>query len=65
MNDKKIIENYKNRMKRQNEAIKEKYDRISCTLPKGTKEAIAQRGKTVNGLINELVAQYLEQTPIK
>ncbi|MBR1931680.1 MAG: hypothetical protein IJ833_09475 [Lachnospiraceae bacterium] len=41
--------------KRQNEHIKEKYDRISITLPKGTKERIKAKGETVNGYITRLV----------
>lgn len=46
--------------KRQNEHIKENYDRCSITLPKGTKERIKERGESVNGLINRLVAEYLD-----
>ena len=43
-----------------NEKIKENYDRISVTLPKGTKQQIIDKGETVNGLINRLVKEYLE-----
>ena len=46
--------------KNQNEFIKNNYDRQTVTLPKGTKEAIKERGKTVNGLVNELIKQWLE-----
>lgn len=49
----------KARIKRQNEAIKNKYDRISATLPKGTKEEIEARGESVNGLINKLVFEWI------
>lgn len=62
--DKKESEKLKrlnDRYKRQNEKIKEGYDRISVTLPKGTKEKIVQSGQTINGLINKLVLEYLEQ----
>lgn len=47
--------------KRQNEHIKNNYDRVSVTLPKGTKEKIAATGETVNGFINRVVAAALDQ----
>ena len=46
---------------RQNNYIKESYDRVSVTLPKGTKDKIIARGETVNGFINRLVAAALDQ----
>lgn len=58
--ERKKLENYNARLKKQNQAIKENYDRISCTLPKGTKEKIIQSGNTVNGLVNKLVVEYLD-----
>ena len=45
---------------RQNQYIKDTYDRVSITLPKGTKQQIIDNGETVNGLINRLVKEYLE-----
>ena len=56
---KQKLENLNARYKKQNEAIREKYDRVSVTLPKGTKERITETGKSINGLINELVIDYL------
>lgn len=47
-------------IKRQNEWISENYDRISITLPKGTKERIKELGYSVNGLVNEAVKVFLE-----
>lgn len=47
--------------KRQNEFIKNAYDRISVTLPKGTKERIKAQGESVNGYINKLVLDDLER----
>ena len=47
--------------KRQNEHIKENYDRVSITLPKGTTDRIKSKGFTVNGYINKLVLQDLER----
>mgnify|MGYP003581754543 CR=1 FL=1 len=43
--------------KRQNKFIKENYDRVSVTLPKGTKERILATGESVNGFLCRLVAQ--------
>lgn len=47
--------------KRQNEHIKENYDRVSITLPKGTTDRIKSQGFTVNGYINKLVLEDLER----
>lgn len=46
--------------KRQNEYIKNNYERQSVTLPIGTKEKIKARGETVNGLVNRLLKEYLD-----
>ena len=61
MDDKKMIENYKSRVKRQNEKAKENYDRISVMLPKGTKDRIQAQGLTINGFVNQLVLAELER----
>ena len=55
MDEKKIIENYKKRIQKQNDRIRESYDRISVTLPKGTKDRIQAQGFTINGFVNQLV----------
>ena len=53
----------------QNRYIKETYDRINLTLPKGRKaelQAVAQRhGLSVNGYIGKLIDEAMEreQTP--
>ena len=50
----------KNKYKYQNEWIKQNYERQTITFPKGTKERIKQeRGESVNGYINRLVAEDL------
>lgn len=54
---KRVIKQYK----RQNEYIKDNYDRVSITLPKGTKERILNQGKSINGYITELVLKDLEK----
>ena len=47
--------------KRQNDYIKQKYDRVSVTLPKGTKERITAAGETLNGFINRVILEELER----
>lgn len=51
----------KNTYKRQNEYIKNSFDRVSVTLPKGTKERITATGESINGFINRVVAAALDQ----
>ena len=58
---KELQEYLTNRYKKQNDRIKEEYDRISVTLPKGTKDRIKAQGLTVNGYINKLVLEDLEK----
>jgi hypothetical protein len=61
MDEKKIIENYKKRIQKQNDRIRESYDRISVTLPKGTKDRIQAQGLTINGFVNQLVLEKLDE----
>lgn len=61
MDEKKMIENYKSRVKRQNEKAKENYDRISVMLPKGTKDRIQAQGLTINSFVNQLVLEKLDE----
>lgn len=66
--DKKLLEfakNAKDRKKKANEKQYDSFDRVSVVLPKGTKERITATGKSINGLINELVLAYLENEKIK
>ena len=58
--DAEMLEKYKERIKRQNNKIKEDYDRVSATLPKGTIERIKALGLTINGVINDSVLAFLE-----
>lgn len=60
MTGKEAIERLEKQYKRQNEHIKENYDRVSITLPKGTKERIKAKGETVNGYITKLVLSALD-----
>ena len=64
MDEKKIIENYKKRIQKQNDRIRESYDRISVTLPKGTKDRIQAQGLTINGFVNQLVLEKLDELDI-
>lgn len=60
--DKKLLEfakNAKDRKKKANEKQYYSFDRVSVVLPKGTKDRITATGKSINGLINELVIDYL------
>lgn len=56
MTGKEAKETLKRQYKRQNEHIQKNYDRVSITLPKGTKDKIRANGETVNGYINRLIA---------
>ena len=49
------------RVKRQNESAKERWDTVSCRLPKGTKDRIKKLGLSINGYINALVLDDLER----
>lgn len=60
----KLIEQAKRqreRIKRQNTNAKANWDIISVRLPKGVKNKIIESGKTVNGLVNELISKYLDE----
>lgn len=56
----KIIDEHKARIKAQNESAKERWETVSCRLPKGTKARINALGLTINGVINESVLAYLD-----
>ena len=56
-----IIDRQKKRVKDQNESAKERWDTVSCRLPKGTRKRIIDKGLTVNGFINSLVLKELEK----
>lgn len=62
MNEKTAKKILEKQYKRQNEHIRENYDRISVTLPKGTKERIKATGESINGYISRLVLADLERT---
>lgn len=41
--------------------VKENYDRISVTAPKGTRDRIKATGRTANGIITELLLNWLDE----
>ena len=61
MDNIEMLEKYKQRIKRQNEKIKQYYDRASVKHPKGTKDRIQALGYTVNGFLNSAVLAELER----
>ena len=60
--EKEQLEKLKVRYKKQNDKIKDNYERISVTPPKGMKEEIKTKtGKSINSFINELVENELKK----
>lgn len=46
---------------RQNQFIKDNYERQTVTFPKGTKQALKDKGvNNINGFINGLVRNFIE-----
>ena len=54
-----MLQSYKDRIKRQNDAVRNNYDKISCTIPKGTKDKIRSYVYSVNTFVNEAIRRYL------
>lgn len=54
-----------NQIKYQNKYIKEKYDRVGLTMPKGKKEVIKARaleeGMSINEYINSLIDKDMQK----
>lgn len=55
------LERQKKQYQRQNDYIKGSFDRVSVTLPKGTKERIKATGQSVNSFINKVVKKELDK----
>lgn len=53
------LERQRKQYARQNNYIKETFERVSVTLPKGTKDRIKATGQSVNGFINNVVMEAL------
>ena len=54
-----MLQSYKDRIKRQKDAVRNNYDKISCTIPTGTKDKIRSQGYSVNTFVNEAIRRYL------
>ncbi len=61
MNNTEIASKYKERIKKQNEKIKQQYDRVNAILPNGTKERIHAQGYSINSFINAVVLAELDR----
>ncbi len=61
MDGKEAIKRLEKQYKRQNDYIKNSYDRISITLPKGTKDRIKATGNSINSIVNTLVLEWLQE----
>lgn len=61
MTGKEALKRLEKQYKRQNEYIKNTYDRCTITLPKGTKDKIKSYGETANGIINKLLLEWLDR----
>ena len=55
------LERQKKQYQRQNNYIKGNFDRVSVTLPKGTRERIKATGESVNSFINNVVKKELDK----
>lgn len=49
-----------NQIAYQNDYIKEKYDRINLTVPKGRKEEIKKKAATVGKSVNEYINSLID-----
>lgn len=62
MDGERAIKTLQKQYKRQNEYIKGAFDRVSVTLPKGTKERIrSATSESINGFINRLISEELSR----
>lgn len=58
----KALERQEKQFKRQNEYIKENYERQTVVFPKGTKQALKEKGiGSVNEFLNDYVDSFLDR----
>lgn len=55
------IDKYRERIRRQNQSAKTRFDALVCKVPKGMKEEITSRGYTINGLMRKLLEDWIEE----
>ena len=61
MTGKEAKERLEKQYRRQNNFVKNNYDRISVTVPKGTRARIKATGETANGIISRLLLAWLDE----
>jgi hypothetical protein len=64
MDEKTAVERLQRQYERQNKYIKEKYDRIVMTMPKGSKDRIKaslEPGESINAFISGLIEKELKK----
>lgn len=61
MDEKSAKKTLQKQYKRQNNYIKENFDRVTVTLPKGTKNRILNTGESLNGFVNSAVSALLAE----
>lgn len=61
MTPEQALEKLEEQYKRQNKHIRDNYDRLSTTHPKGTKEQIEATGYSINKFVVEAVREKLER----
>lgn len=59
--NKEIAESVRRRQKKQNEYIKEKFDRVSVVMPKGRKTLIENTGEKINAFICTAIDSELKR----
>lgn len=61
MTPEQALEKLEGQYKRQNKHIRDNYDRLSTTHPKGTKEQIKATGYSINNFVVEAVREKLNR----
>lgn len=59
--DRQIAKNTRDRMKRQNDYIKNNYDRVSVVMKKGYRNIILENYESINGFIVECIEDRLKK----
>ena len=57
----KLLKSREKQYKRQNDFIKNNYDRVAVLLPHGVKDRIKNSGLSVNSFINSAILEKLEK----
>ena len=60
MTGKEAKERLAKQYRRQADFVKQNYDRISVTVPRGTKERLAKTGQAANTVIKQLLLSWLD-----